>query len=94
MRGPQAWLRAVARAMEPEPVEELPVVTRARHARALDEARTEVAAFVAAWDAESLPAPVVATHLRAAIHALDGLIGAVDVDDILERVFRTFCVGK
>jgi tRNA U34 5-carboxymethylaminomethyl modifying GTPase MnmE/TrmE len=28
------------------------------------------------------------------VTALESLIGAVDVEDILERVFRTFCVGK
>jgi tRNA U34 5-carboxymethylaminomethyl modifying GTPase MnmE/TrmE len=37
---------------------------------------------------------VVATHLRAAVHALDELMGTIDMDDILGRVFRDFCVGK
>jgi tRNA modification GTPase len=41
-----------------------------------------------------LPAPVAATELRAAIHALDALFGAVDVEEILGAVFRQFCVGK
>jgi tRNA modification GTPase len=33
-------------------------------------------------------------HLRAATHALEALIGAVDVEDVLDRVFSSFCVGK
>jgi tRNA U34 5-carboxymethylaminomethyl modifying GTPase MnmE/TrmE len=33
-------------------------------------------------------------HVRSAIGALDELIGAIDSDDILGRVFATFCVGK
>jgi tRNA modification GTPase len=37
---------------------------------------------------------VAATHLRAAVTALDDLIGAVTPDDVLERVFASFCVGK
>jgi tRNA modification GTPase len=37
---------------------------------------------------------VAAVHLRAAVLALEELIGSVDVEDVLERVFRTFCVGK
>jgi tRNA modification GTPase len=37
---------------------------------------------------------VAAVHVRAAVAALDELIGAVDVDDVLARVFSTFCVGK
>jgi tRNA U34 5-carboxymethylaminomethyl modifying GTPase MnmE/TrmE len=32
--------------------------------------------------------------VRSAIWALDELIGAVDVEDVLGRVFETFCVGK
>lgn len=82
------------RALAPDPSEELPLVTRARHASALRAAREEVRAFCAAWEDATLPAPAAATHLRAAVHALDELHGGIDVDDVLERVFRTFCVGK
>ena len=71
-----------------------PVITRARHRAALDCARGELAAFRDAWSAGVLPAPVAAVHVRAAVAALDELIGTVDVDDVLARVFSTFCVGK
>jgi tRNA modification GTPase len=37
---------------------------------------------------------VVAVHVRAAATALEDIIGAIDVDDVLERVFGEFCVGK
>jgi tRNA modification GTPase len=37
---------------------------------------------------------VAAVHLHEAAAALESLIGAVDVEDILDRVFSTFCVGK
>jgi tRNA modification GTPase len=37
---------------------------------------------------------VAAVHVRSAIGALDELIGAVEVEEILDRVFSTFCVGK
>jgi tRNA U34 5-carboxymethylaminomethyl modifying GTPase MnmE/TrmE len=36
----------------------------------------------------------VATHVRAACQAIDDLLGGVDIEDILERVFASFCVGK
>jgi tRNA modification GTPase len=39
-------------------------------------------------------AAATATHLRAAAGALDDLIGAVTPDDVLDRVFASFCVGK
>ncbi len=76
------------------PDTETPLVTRARHESALRRAGAELREFRAAWDAGALPAPVAATHLRAAVTALESLIGAVDVEDVLDRVFRTFCVGK
>jgi tRNA modification GTPase len=70
------------------------VVASARQRAALEGARDEVALFLEAWKERKLPAPVVASHLRAATTMLDELIGAIDVDDILDRVFSTFCVGK
>jgi tRNA modification GTPase len=39
-------------------------------------------------------AAATATHLRAAVTALDDLIGVVTPDDVLDRVFGSFCVGK
>lgn len=90
----RAAITAAVRAAHPDPAEELPLVTRARHVAALDLAGTEIRAFENVWASDALPAPVAATHLRAAVHALDELVGGVDVEDILERVFRTFCVGK
>lgn len=71
-----------------------PVVTRERHRRALAEARAEVALFREAWVDDALPAPVAAVHLRAAVHALEGLIGVVDREEVLGRLFASFCVGK
>ncbi|NUS97777.1 MAG: tRNA uridine-5-carboxymethylaminomethyl(34) synthesis GTPase MnmE, partial [Gemmatimonadaceae bacterium] len=47
-----------------------------------------------AWSAAALPAPVMAVHLRSAVGALEELIGVVDTEDVLDRVFRSFCVGK
>ena len=73
---------------------DMPLVTRERHRRALAEARDEVRAFAEAWAAGELPAVVAAVHVRAAVGALELLIGAVGVEDVLDRVFRTFCVGK
>jgi len=70
-----------------------PVVTRARHRAALDRALLELDAV---WDARvsGIDAAAAATHLRAAVLALDDLIGAVTPEDVLDRVFAAFCVGK
>ena len=88
-----AAIRAALASVTPEPTESLPTVTRARHVASLAVARGELAAFREAWEGAALPAPVAAAHLRAAVHALDELLGGIDIEEILTRVFRTFCVG-
>ena len=70
-----------------------PVVTRARHRSALERALSEVEAFHTARGS-GVDAAAAATHLRAAVGALDELIGVVTPDDVLDRVFASFCVGK
>lgn len=71
-----------------------PLITRERHRFALQQATSEVRAFLEAWETGSLPAVVAAVHLREASRHLEELIGSVDVDDVLDRVFSSFCVGK
>ena len=70
-----------------------PVVTRARHRAALERALGELEAFWAARQA-GVDAAAAATHLHAGVLALDDLIGAVTPEDVLDRVFAAFCVGK
>jgi tRNA modification GTPase len=76
------------------PAPDMPIVTRARHRAALTRAEGELAQFQTVWAARSLPAIVAAVHLRAAVGALEEIIGVVRVEDVLERVFSEFCVGK
>lgn len=73
---------------------DFPVLTRARHRYSLQTARDELIQFCRAWHKDGTPAVVAAVHVRSACHALDELIGSVDVEDVLEQVFQTFCVGK
>jgi tRNA modification GTPase len=73
---------------------DLPLLTRARHQSALNAAAKELAAFRELRATNSVPASIAAVHLRAAVHELETLVGAVDVEDVLARVFSTFCVGK
>jgi tRNA modification GTPase len=77
-----------------EVVPDIPLLTRARHQQALTTALVEIRQFQQAWREEKLPAPVASVHLRAAVYVLEELIGAVDVEDVLDRVFSSFCVGK
>jgi len=89
-----AAIEDVISARHGQPALDAPVLTRARHVAALRQAADELARFMETWATGTLPAPVAAVHLRAAVGALEELVGAVDVEDVLDRVFRTFCVGK
>ena len=39
-------------------------------------------------------AELAAEEIRRAISALDSLIGRVDVEDVLDEIFASFCLGK
>ena len=72
---------------------DMPVVTRRRHRRCLARAVEELDAFERAL-ADGVPAEVAATHLRPAETALEDVLGIVTLDEVLDRVFRDFCIGK
>jgi tRNA modification GTPase len=70
-----------------------PGLTRARHRTALSRA------LAALGDAVPHLAPggdavLAAHHVRQATDALDELLGFIDIDEVLDRVFGSFCVGK
>lgn len=71
-----------------------PVLTQTRHQRAVEQAIAEVASFRTAWQEQSLPATIAAVHLHSAAEALRDLIGGVDTEQVLDELFRRFCVGK
>ena len=70
-----------------------PILTRQRHIRALKIARSEVEFFRSSLE-DGLPAEIASTHLRPAETALEEVLGVITVDDVLDVVFREFCVGK
>ncbi|HEU4697746.1 MAG TPA: tRNA uridine-5-carboxymethylaminomethyl(34) synthesis GTPase MnmE [Gemmatimonadales bacterium] len=68
-------------------------VAHERHRQALATARAEVADALGHIGATG-DAVLASHHLRLAATALDELVGAIDVEQILDRVFGSFCVGK
>ena len=66
-----------------------PLLTRARHREALE---TAAGAFRRALDAD-LP-ELRAEDLRLAWRSLGRITGRVDVEDLLDVIFRDFCLGK
>lgn len=73
---------------------EVPVLLRARHIDGIKSARQELSEFRRVWVDGTVPAIVAAVHLRTATVVLESLIGAVSSEDVLDRVFSSFCVGK
>jgi tRNA modification GTPase len=70
-----------------------PALTRARHRIAL--ARAQEALTAALPHLRRDGEIVLGAHqLREATAALDELIGVVDIEEVLDRVFASFCVGK
>lgn len=68
---------------------ETPSLTRARHRAALEECAR---CLYVALDADS--PELMAEDLRMAARALGRLTGRVDVEDLLDVIFRDFCIGK
>jgi tRNA modification GTPase len=68
---------------------EAPVLTRARHRQALEEATASLLRALVA----RLP-ELRAEDLRLALRSLGRITGAVDVEDLLDVIFRDFCIGK
>ena len=69
------------------------VVTNVRHKAALDRARTSLVEVHRAID-QGMPPDIVAVDLQEARDSLEEIIGTVTNDDILDRIFSQFCIGK
>jgi len=70
-----------------------PALTRERHREALTGAR-EALARTAEQLRPGGESVLAAHHVQEAVRALDSLVGSVDVEEVLDRVFASFCVGK
>ncbi len=67
-----------------------PSPTRQRHRAALEEAASCLRRALE----PDLPPELLAENARLALRALGRITGRVDVEDLLDRVFRDFCIGK
>lgn len=68
------------------------VITRERHREAIAEAEAALARCLAASPSTELA--LLAEELRVAGRALGRVTGRTGVEDILDRVFASFCIGK
>lgn len=66
-----------------------PIITRARHRQALIEAADHLQRFDL-----HLPLELCAEELRCAARAIGKITGHIEVDQLLDVIFREFCIGK
>lgn len=73
--------------------DEAPLVTRARHRDLVEEA---LAAVERALEGAriGMGAELVSEDLRLAARALGRITGSIDAEDLLDRIFSQFCIGK
>ncbi len=69
---------------------DFPAATRLRHAELLREASANVDRAIGRLDDPEL----AAEDLRLAARAMERITGNIGVEDVLDRVFSTFCIGK
>jgi tRNA modification GTPase len=69
--------------------DEAPPISRARHRYALQVAAASLARVATTNEPE-----LIAEDMRLATRGLGRITGRVDVEDLLDVVFRDFCIGK
>lgn len=70
------------------------VMTRERHRAAMLRAIGAMESAQYQLKAGLVRSELAAEELRRAIRALDSLVGRVDVEDLLDEIFASFCIGK
>lgn len=68
-------------------------ITRARHRNAVVAARVALQGAAEMLD-RGVSEEIVASELRVAIGRLESLVGKVDIEQVLDEVFASFCIGK
>lgn len=69
------------------------VVTNARHAASLSQAKAALDLFLHGME-EGISNDLLSTHIRDAIYSLGEITGQVSTEDLLDYIFSQFCIGK
>lgn len=69
------------------------VAINTRHETCLEHASHSLTEALARFD-EQAPPEVIASDLRHALHAIGEIVGQTTNEDMLDRLFQSFCIGK
>jgi tRNA modification GTPase len=69
-------------------------LTRARHREALTDCIAALDRFLVGSERHNASAELAAEDVRLAARALGRITGRIDVEDLLDVIFRDFCIGK
>jgi tRNA modification GTPase len=92
-QGIEGLRRAIVEAIAPEVEREAGFITSLRHEGLLRESLKALAAAREAV-ANRIPHEMLLIDLYSALRPIDAITGATTADDILNRIFSTFCIGK
>lgn len=70
------------------------VATRLRHKQAMERGLASLNQVLALVPLGEEHSDIAAEELRSAIRALDSLVGRVDIENVLDEIFSSFCLGK
>ena len=68
-------------------------VTNIRHQEALIRAQSQLQDLIEGLDTQ-MPLDIVSIDLRGALDALGSITGETVTDDLIDKIFSEFCLGK
>lgn len=75
-------------------VENSGLVTHERHRRSMQETVENLHVAISAMDLGSEQYDIAAEEVRTSIRSLETVVGRVDVENLLDEIFSSFCLGK
>lgn len=93
IRALEGWIESAV-AQEVSTGSEEDVLVNARHAEAVQNARESVALSRQVLEDGASGAELASVHLREALDTLGGIVGKIDNEAVLDRLFASFCIGK
>jgi len=69
------------------------IISNTRHYEALTNTLQAISQVASAMQ-QNIPADLVASDIRQALYHLGTITGEISNDDVLDNIFRNFCIGK